>query len=292
MSFAIAGTVISAGSAIYGANKASKAKQKGDTAAIAEQRRQFDLIMQMLQPQINTGTQALNTLNRLYGYNTSPIPNVTGANAGAGATPSNFNPQTPLSRAVAQILGRVPGGTAGTATPGATASGATAPGAPQPTGLDVFFASPDYEFRRGEGMRGIENSFAARGGAASGNALRALNEFNSNLASSEFGNFFNRQAALAGIGQAATSQGVGAASSTGKNVSSLLQDRGDSRASGIADMTNALTGGIGDLLSYYGYRNGGGGGGGGNGGYWDVGANQQSYPWDERYPQYQGGYPV
>src|SRR5262245_41030892 len=55
-----------------------------------------------------------------------------------------------------------------------------------------FYKSPDYTFRRDEGIRGIERTAAARGGAASGNALKALAEFNSNLAAGEFGNYFNR----------------------------------------------------------------------------------------------------
>ena len=96
-----------------------------------------------------------------------------------------------------------------------------------------FFASPDYQFRRDEGMRNIENSFAARGGAASGNALRALTEFNSGLAAGEFGNYFNRQGALAGIGQAATNQQIGVGTGITNNISGLLADRGSARASGI-----------------------------------------------------------
>ena len=60
-----------------------------------------------------------------------------------------------------------------------------------------FFTSPGFEFVRDEGLRGIENRFSASGGALSGNALRRLTEFNSGLASQEFGNFFERNARLA-----------------------------------------------------------------------------------------------
>lgn len=71
--------------------------------------------------------------------------------------------------------------------------------------MSQFFTSPDYNFRRSEGQRDIGSSFAARGGAASGNALRALSEFNSNLASGEFGNWWNRTASQAGVGQTTAS---------------------------------------------------------------------------------------
>ncbi|MCH8931151.1 MAG: hypothetical protein IIA98_09600, partial [Proteobacteria bacterium] len=66
-----------------------------------------------------------------------------------------------------------------------------------------FQASPGFEFRRSEGTRDIGNVFAARGGG--GNAMKALVDFNQRLASDEFNNFFNQQLALAGRGQAATS---------------------------------------------------------------------------------------
>lgn len=121
--------------------------------------------------------------------------------------------------------------------------------------MSGFFASPDYNFRRGEGMRGIENSFAARGGAASGNALRALSDFNSNLAAGEFGNYFNRNAALAGIGQTATNNASNAAFNTGANIGNLLSSQGQSRASGIAGGTNALTSTLQNLLSVWQRRN-------------------------------------
>jgi hypothetical protein len=212
------------------AKKAASKQVSGAQAGIDEQRRQFDLIMQMLQPQINTGTQALNTLN----------------GQAAPQTPSWQQPGTIHNAVATRILGRIPEVPADepTAAPSVSPS--------QPTGMDVFFASPDYSFRRNEGMRNIENSFAARGGAASGNALRALADFNSNLASSEFGNFVNRQLAMAGLGQAATSQGVNAAQYTGGNVANLLGQQADARASGIVNRSNAFTNGLNDLAGIYG----------------------------------------
>jgi hypothetical protein len=122
-----------------------------------------------------------------------------------------------------------------------------------------FTASPSYEFVRGEGTRGIENSLAARGGAMSGNAMRRLSEFNTGLASQEFGNWWNQQSGLAGLGQTST-QSVGALGQNNtNNVSNLLGQQGNVRASGIAGQTNALTGGLSDFLSWYNRRNQGGG---------------------------------
>lgn len=170
-----------------------------------------------------------------------------------------------------------------------------------PLDRNAFTASPDYEFRRGEGIRGIEGTFSARGGAQSGNALRALNEFNSNLASGEFGNWFqrqqseydrwfNRNAALAGIGQTATNQAgsgaiqtgqgiAGNAMQTGANIGNAMIGAGDARASGIIGGANAWGNTLQDLAGLYGYYQQGRGPAPGYGG---TGAG--GYPWDERTP--------
>lgn len=124
---------------------------------------------------------------------------------------------------------------------------AIAPGAPAIAGKG-FMASPDYAFRRAEGNRGIERTAAARGGAFSGNALKALTEFNSNLASGEYNNWFNKRAVLAGLGQTATSQENQAALYTGAQTGNALQNQGDARASGVVGRYN----GLGNALSEFG----------------------------------------
>ena len=126
-------------------------------------------------------------------------------------------------------------------------------GAPQGApNYSNFFASPDYQFRLGEGLNAVQNSAAARGGLYSGNALRGITEYGQGLAAGEFGNWFNRNAALAGIGQAATQQAGQGAMATGANVGNLLIGQGDARASGIVGQTNALTGTLNQLAMLYG----------------------------------------
>lgn len=112
-----------------------------------------------------------------------------------------------------------------------------------------FFTSPDFNFRRDEGLRGIENRFSASGGTLSGNALRRLTEFNSGLASQEFGNFFNRNASLAGIGQNATNQSVVAGQNSANNISNSLIQQGNARASGVAGINDAVQGGISNFIT-------------------------------------------
>lgn len=123
----------------------------------------------------------------------------------------------------------------------------------------AFQADPGYAFTRSEGMRGIERSAAARGGATGGNALRALTQFNAGLADQAYGNWWNRQAGLAGAGQA-SAQSIGAfGQQTANNIGNNLMAAGDARASGIVGQSNALTGGLSSLANLYAYRQGGGG---------------------------------
>lgn len=132
----------------------------------------------------------------------------------------------------------------------------------------AFQASPDYAFRRSEGERGIGGSFAARGGAFSGNALKALSEYNSNLASGEFGNWWNRQAGVAGVGQNSASQagqqGINSANALGQfganaagNIGNSLMAAGDARASGVMGQANSLSNSLNSgLNNYLAYRGG------------------------------------
>lgn len=77
-----------------------------------------------------------------------------------------------------------------------------------------FQADPGYAFRQAQGEKAIERSAAARGGLLSGGQLAAAADFNSGLASQEYGaayargaqqraDDFNRLTTVSGIGQAA-----------------------------------------------------------------------------------------
>lgn len=123
---------------------------------------------------------------------------------------------------------------------------------------NAFQADPGYAFTRAEGIRGIERSAAARGGATGGNALRALTQYSAGLADQTYGNWWNRQAGLAGVGQA-TAQNLGAlGAQSANNIGNTLMAAGDARASGIAGQANALSGGLAGLANIYQYNRAGG----------------------------------
>jgi hypothetical protein len=276
MSFAIAGTVLTVGATAYAANRAgaaANASARGANNATGESARQYDTTRGDLAPYRVTGGGALNALGRLFGLPTttaeqwqSQQPQLVGdTELPAGTT----------TRSVGKGWYEVwhGGNRIGTLRPGGANgqfindTGADIPGllrqnqqqsqAAQGGGtpdMSGFFTSPGYQFRRSEGMRGIERSAAARGGAFSGNALRALSEFNSNIASDEFGNYVNQLAGIAGVGQTATNQTAAYGADHAATAGANARYAGDARASGISDRANIVGQGVnmlGGIAGYY-----------------------------------------
>jgi len=60
------------------------------------------------------------------------------------------------------------------------------------TAADMQAYDPGYQFRIDQAMKALQGSAAAKGGALGGGALRSLTGLSQNIASSEFGNAFNR----------------------------------------------------------------------------------------------------
>lgn len=122
----------------------------------------------------------------------------------------------------------------------------------KPMDMATFNTDPSYNFRRREGIRGIENSMAGRSGFGGGNMLKALARYNSDLASTEYGaandrynqNFatgynqfnqdqntiFNRLAALSGTGQTTAANLGSMGQNTANAVSGAQSDYGDAAA--------------------------------------------------------------
>ena len=114
-----------------------------------------------------------------------------------------------------------------------------------------FSASPGYQFRLSEGQRGVQQSAAARGGAYSGNAMKALNDYNQGMASSEYSNWWNQQAGLAGVGQSSANAVGQFGANASSNIGNALMAGGDARASGIMGSANSLTGALNSGLNSY-----------------------------------------
>jgi hypothetical protein len=294
---AVAVAAATVGSAAYSsrqAGRAARAGQRGADAATAESARQYDQSRSDFAPYRDVGGGAINQLGRLFGLGSAGgasggqdwsgrelvmsqngVPAVdaeryaadpayrqawdqTLASERAGPLWKRQDQQTYYARATDQDWNRLNETMArnlaqySQQNPQPTSG----PGSGQPD-MSAFFQSPGYQFRRDEGTRGLERSAAAAGGAFSGNALKALAEFNSGLASQEFGNYVNQLTSIAHGGQSATDStaafGANHANQAGRNALYA----GDARASGIANQANIVGQGInslGQIAGYYSNR--------------------------------------
>ena len=85
-----------------------------------------------------------------------------------------------------------------------------------------FHASPDYQYTLDQGIQGLDRSAAARGNLLSGGHSADILKFASGLADQQYGNYYNRLAQLAGLGQG-SAQSLGAAGQQmAGNIGNLL----------------------------------------------------------------------
>jgi len=274
---AVAGGAVAVGGSIFGgiaSGNAASAQEQAAKAGLREQQRALGMQLGLTEPGRYLGYQAQGDLAHLYGYGMAPYATGSQLNEPtmdadafiqAMRRTGSFEAANRLGRlgtlneqeiakltaagitpAQIQQLQALPGGGGQPGQPGGAYGGGGNPS------LSRFWASPDYQFRRDEGTRGIEQQFSAGGqGFYSGDTMRALNENNSNLASGEFGNYFNRLATMAGIGQTANAQAGQAVQSAGNNMTDLYGRQGDARASGIMGTANSITGSISDGLQLW-----------------------------------------
>jgi hypothetical protein len=154
--------------------------------------------------------------------------------------------------------------------------------------MNDYQQDPGYNFRLTEGLKAINNSAAARGLLQSGANLKGLNRYAQDYASGEYtnafnrfqldqSNRFNRNAALAGIGQTAQQQLAQQGANTAAQIGQNQLAAGNAQAAGYIGGANALSGAIGQGMNFYnqnrlldqlqrggGYGSGGYGGGGYN----------------------------
>lgn len=265
MTFWVAGAIVVAGaaSAVIGskaAKDAANAQVAGQNSAISEQQRQYDLARSDYAPYREVGYNALSRISALNGFSPS----------GAAAQPLDYaawlqqqggssgQPDMQGGPGGAGRRAFDPGGRHLAVDPAASKAAYAQyvanfkpPAGPAAPDYSSFFKDPGYNFARTEGDRGIEQSAAARGGAASGNALRELAQYNQGLASQGYGDYYNRLAGLAGIGQSGVSGTTAAGTNAANNISTYNIGKGDARASGIIGSANAWSNGLNSTLNNF-----------------------------------------
>ena len=121
-----------------------------------------------------------------------------------------------------------------------------------------FKTSPGYDFRLSQSLKGLERMASARGMWNSGATRSALMERAGNLASDEYGNWFNQNLGLAGLGQNATNATSNAGQNASNNITNLYQNTGAARASSYANTASSINQGMNNVLSAYLFSRGGG----------------------------------
>lgn len=243
---AVVGSAVVGGvsSAVAGSKAAKAQKQAAEMSAEVE-RYMYDQTRADQAPYRQVGTGALYKLADLYGVSRP----VDGSGTGGSAAKSN-----PLSGANFGSLAGGFGGDFSFVNGGGTAASSTLP--KMTKGYKGFQASPGYQFRVSEAMKGIERSAAARGMRLSGATMDALQRRMQGEASSEFENYANRLASLAGVGQTATQATSQAGMQAAAGMSNAYTNAGNARASAYANTGNAINQGVGNIASYYLYNQG------------------------------------
>lgn len=124
---------------------------------------------------------------------------------------------------------------------------------------EALIKSPGYQFRLGEGEKGINRAAAAGGSRYSGATLKALQRYGQDFASNEFGNHVNRIFTLSGQGQTGVSQAGGASGTlanasqnAANNTGNAIMAGGNATAQGYLGsagaINNAVQGGISNYL--------------------------------------------
>lgn len=281
---AIAG-VASAGLGLAGsAMSASAAGKAADAqAAAADKSIQFQRDSAQ-QARIDAYPWALQGAQALYTYmdalgiprpQTPILPDLTQGPLGVGGTSTPAAPKNAIGNSSQQYIERRSGGREGSTervlnpnyvAPGTQPAATTAP-APNAiqspgnipmTAAAGFQETPGYQFQVQQGTQGVLNSLSALGMKNSGKALKSLDTFTQGVANQEYGNWLNRIAGVAGMGQQQTNATNTLSQNAATNIGQTFQDQGQARASGYVGQANAWSNGfnqVGNALGQIGGSN-------------------------------------
>lgn len=137
-------------------------------------------------------------------------------------------------------------------------------GSKRQAAMNAFQVSPGYQFRRQEGINALDRSAAAKGTLLSGAQAKAVQGYGDNLASAEYGDYYNRLANLASQGGQMQSSLMGANTGLTNSIGNWTMGGAAGQGSAYIQGANALASGIGSGINnaLFGLTYGGFGGGG------------------------------
>lgn len=264
----VGGSVLSGAMGARSASKAAKAQAKGVNSGIAEQRRQFDVTQQSMQPFTQTGKDALNQQRILLGLGgldpsaqqrndfQSQISSIQNRERPRGimgmmsdSSLSRVLGDQPRTEQLQEQIQNLPQGTQLSAEE------------QQQAAFDKLANSPGQQFLRDRAQKNLLRNSSAIGGLGGGNVRSALVQQGVGFAQQDIDNQFGRLGQLAGQGLAATTNVGQFGQDMANNVSQGMTNIGNARASGITNKSNAIQNAFGGILG--GAAQGGFFGGGG-----------------------------
>lgn len=117
--------------------------------------------------------------------------------------------------------------------------------------MSTLESLPGYQFTLGQGLKSVQNSYAARGLGTSGAALKGASQYATGLAQSNYNNYFNQLLAGANLGAGAAESVLGNAVNAGANVANAQIGYGNAAAGGAIGVGNALSGGLSGAANAY-----------------------------------------
>lgn len=265
---------------------AADAQSAATAASIAEQRRQYDLTRSDQQPFMQAGSSAIQRLAQLYGLTPSAgktraqlrgelMPAYTNAATAptwipeSNAGPESYTPgywsqgqngsidEARLNAAIEQAYAQQE------AERQAASRDPSFGSAFAPINAGQVQNEPGYQFGQQQGQLGLDRRIAAMGGRVSGQALKAASRFNSDYATTRYGQAYdrvrgersetlNRLASLAGVGQTAVGQTSQAGQSTGNAISNLMSSQGSATGAASIAQGNIWAGTGNQLAALYG----------------------------------------
>ena len=256
-------------------DNATQAQTEGNAQSVALQRDIYGQNRDTLNPYIQRGNVAGNTMNALLGLGgtaqTGTQPSAPAISQGGGPGAANyygfgdgsmftmggepmsrsaFNDAFPGGGMPSYPMGQMNGFGGGTFNGSQQVTPAVTGQTPQQAAndaFDIFRGSTGYQFRVNEGMNALNSGYAGSGLLQSGAALKALDDYRQNTASAEFGNYMGMLGNQQGTGLSAAGAQAGVGVQYANNVSNLNSQNANALANAAvarANNSNALIGGV------------------------------------------------
>ncbi|OTG65838.1 hypothetical protein [Acinetobacter silvestris] len=231
MTWVAAGTAaVSIGSSLYSGNKAKKAAQQAAAAQAAAANKaaglQSEAFTNSGKLQSDAALKGSGLLSQ--GYQDSNRNLTEGYGQANSTLTSGLNSALKFQQPYANL---------GTQASGLLSKGLEDGSLTRGFNMSDFNADPGYAFRKQQGMDGIQSSAAAGGGLLSGATLKALNGYNSDLASQEYQNAYNRF----GNDQANAFNRLSSTTQIGQSAANNMSNMTYNNASNIAGNQTSLS---------------------------------------------------